>query len=114
MDINAVHIAVKLVDFAALFATIGLLLARLVLLPPEAFRIARATQRWDRLLGLALTLLTVTGLLLLLVRVMQMSSMDLAEAIGLLPSVLRQTHFGKAWTVHLLGLLVLWVCWRMQ
>lgn len=111
MYINAIHIAVKVVDFAALFTAIGLLLARLVLLPSEAFEIPSVARKWGRLLGVALMLLTITGLMLFLVRVMQMSGMRSTEAIGLLPSVLRQTHFGKAWTVHLLGLLVLWVCW---
>lgn len=111
MDINTIHIAVKLVDFAALFTSIGLLLARLVLLPSAAFEIPNVARKWSRLLGVALMLLAITGLLLLLVRVMQMSSMRSADAIELLPSVLRQTHFGKAWSLHLFGLLVLGLCW---
>jgi putative copper resistance protein D len=114
MDINTIHIAIKLLDFAALFCCIGLLLARLVLLSSNAFANRSMAQRWHRLFGIALMLMTITGMMLLLVRVMQMSSTSAAEAIGLLPSVLRETHFGKTWAVHLVGLLLLWVCWSAQ
>jgi copper resistance protein D len=111
MDIGQVHIAIKAIDFWALFACIGLLIARVGLLPPVAFGIEGVTPRWHRLLGLMLALLTATGLALLLVRVMAMSSSSPAETLRILPSVLLQTHFGRIWALHLLSLLLLWIGW---
>lgn len=114
MDIDSIHIAIKLFDFAALFCCIGLLLARLVLLRPEAYASRSVMRRWHRQLGMALVLMTLTGLALPFIRVMQMSGMRAAEVISLLPSVLGQTHFGKTWSIHLLGVLALWICWGAQ
>ncbi len=114
MDIAQLHIALKAVDFWALFGCIGLLIARVGLLPPAAFDIEGMTRAWHRLLGLTLILLTPTGVALLLVRVMAMGGNSLAETLPMLPAVLRQTHFGHIWALHLFGLLVLWIGWGVS
>jgi putative copper resistance protein D len=111
MDTNQLHIVIKAIDFSALFAFIGLLLARVALLPQEVFSMSGVTRKWHWLLGGVLALLAVSGLALLLFRVMQMGGGSVGQALALLPSVLRQTHFGKVWALHFLGLLVLWIGW---
>jgi putative copper resistance protein D len=111
MDLDTLHIAIRLADFAALFCGVGLLLARLALLPAEAFADAGIARRWHRVLSLALMLMTLTAPALAVVRVMEMGGTGAGEAVGLLPAVLRQTHFGKAWLAHCAGLLALWLCW---
>jgi putative copper resistance protein D len=111
MDLDTLHVAIRLADFAALFCGVGLLLARLALLPAEAFADAGIARRWHRVLGLALMLMTLTAPALAVVRVMEMGGTGAGEAVGLLPAVLRQTHFGKAWLAHCAGLLALWLCW---
>lgn len=111
MDFDSLHIAVRLADFAALFCGVGLLLARLALLPGEAFAAAGIARRWHRLLGLALLSMTLTAPALAFLRVMEMGGTGAGEAIGLLPAALRQTHFGKVWLAHCVGLLALWLCW---
>jgi putative copper resistance protein D len=109
MNIGHVHIAINAIDFCALFACIGLLIARVGLLPATAFDHSGMMRAWHRQLGAALALLTATGLALLPVRVMDMGGGSAAETLSILPSVLRQTHFGHIWLLHLLGLFILWI-----
>lgn len=111
MGIYQLHIALKALDFWALFGCIGLLVARVVLLPAAAFGLPEFAARWQRLLGLALAMLTVTGVLVPLARVMEMGGDTLATAAAMLPAVLQQTHFGHVWVLHLVGLLLLWISW---
>lgn len=111
MDIYHLHIALKGVDFWALFGCIGMLVAQVVLVPRSAFELRDVASRWRRLLGIALAMLTSTGLALPLVRVMDISDSPPANALLMLPTVLQQTHFGQIWTIHLIGLLLLWIGW---
>lgn len=111
MGIHQLHTALKVLDFWALFSCIGLLVARVALLPAAAFGSPQFAARWRRLLGLLLAMLTVTGVLLPLSRVMEMGDVTFATAILMQSTVLQHTHFGHIWLLHLVGLLLLWVSW---
>ena len=111
MSIHQLHVALNAVDFWAFFSCAGLLLVRVVLLPSSAFALPEIGARWRLLLGMALALLSITGLLLPLARLMEMSGDAVADAAALLGTVLRQTHFGQIWSLHLAGLLLLWLTW---
>lgn len=111
MGVYQLHTALKALDFWALFGCIGLLVSRVALLPAAAFGLPQFAARWQRLLGLLLAMLTVTGVLLPLTRVMEMGEATLATAVLMLPAVLQQTHFGHIWVLHLVGLLLLWISW---
>lgn len=111
MGIYQLHTALKALDFWALFGCIGLLLARVALVPAAAFDLPQFAARWRRLLTLLLVMLTVTSGLLPLVRVMEMGDATPAAAVLMLPAVLQQTHFGHIWILHLVGLLLLWISW---
>lgn len=111
MDLDTLHVAIRLADFAALFCAVGLLLARLALLPAQAFADAGIARRWHRLFGIALMLMTLAAPVLAIVRVMEMGGTGAGEAVGMLSALLMQTHFGTAWLAHCAGLLALWLCW---
>jgi putative copper resistance protein D len=111
MSVDSLHIALKAVDFWALFACVGLVLARIGLLPAAAFDDPAVKLGWQRRLGFALGLLTVTGVALLLIRTMEMGDSTPLEAFRTLPAVLQQTHYGHVWALHLLSLTVLWLGW---
>jgi putative copper resistance protein D len=108
MGIYQLQTALTALDFWALFSCIGLLVARVALLPPTAFGLAAIAKRWQGLLDSTLAMLVVTGLALPLVRVMEMGGNTLMASVSMLPGVLQQTHFGHVWIMHLAGLLLLW------
>lgn len=114
MDAHHLHIVLNTLDFWALFGCMGLLISRAWLLPPAAFKMQGVARRWHRMLGLSLSVLTATGLSLLLVRTMEMGDIPFLETLSILPSVLVQTHFGRIWGLHLICLPVLWICWIMS
>lgn len=111
MDVHHLHIALNALDFWALFACMGLLVARLWLMPASVFADPALHRRWHRLLGLGLAALTVTGIALLLVRTMEMAGSPLMQSLPLVPQVVQQVHFGHVWSLHFVALAVLWLGW---
>lgn len=70
-------------------------------------------RRWQRLFTITLSVLTVTGLALLVVRIMDMSDESVLQSVQLIPTVLKQTHFGIVWGLHLATLFALWLSWLL-
>lgn len=111
MNLHQIHIALNALDFWALFMCIGLLVARLGLLPARLFADPALALRWHRSLGLGLVILTLTGFALFMVRIMEMAGSPFMQVLPLLPQALQQSHFGHIWAIHLGALAALWAAW---
>jgi copper resistance protein D len=114
VNLHQLHIALNALDFWALFASVGLLVSRLGLLPARVFADPALGQRWHRSLGLVLATLTLTGLALLVVRSMQMAGSPFMQVLPLLPQVLLQSHFGHIWAIHFGAIAALWAAWSVS
>lgn len=114
MDAHLLHIALNALDFWALFACVGFLVTRLWLLPASVWADPVVARRWHRLFGFGLAAVTVTGMALFVIRVMEMGSSSFMDSLPLLPQVLQQTHFGHAWGLHLVALAALWFGWGLS
>lgn len=100
---------VTALDLLALAGLSGLLTLRLVIAPLGITHTAEVT--WGRTLLPALTLLTLSTLLILLLRSLAMSPADSVDVSRLLPMVLLHSHFGQVWLIRLLALGLLWGAW---
>lgn len=106
---HGLHVALGFLGFWALYALCGLLVARLWLVPPQAFDAPEFATRWRGMLGETLVLLTAAAFLILLARTADMDDGSLEDVLADLPTVLGATHFGAVWSAHLAALLVLWI-----
>lgn len=111
MSFHSLHVFMHLADFLALFGLGGLTVARAWLIPHSAFAKPDFCLRWRRLLGGCLLALALTGAAILLMRTAEMSGN--AGAFSSLPAVLRHTHFGMVWSLHLAVLVVLLAVWTI-
>jgi putative copper resistance protein D len=107
----SLYIAFNVLDFCALFGLCGLLVSKALILPPQAFGTPGLLRQWRRMLGIVLFVLTLTGIVLLILRTLEMSGSSLAETLPLVATVLFQTHFGHIWTIHLIAIVILWIGW---
>ncbi len=103
-------------DLLALVIILGVLSCRLWVLPRGAVIAGREPDgaAWPalrRLLGWSLALISVTSLLVLTARALQMSRQPLSAMPSVLPTVLLQTHYGKVWLVRTGALVTLWLGW---
>lgn len=105
-------VALDILFFAIATGVIGCLLWVLPRAPRAASPLTeRAWRRLHFLLGSALALLTLTSFLILLSRSVQMSGVELTEALSVVPLILRRTHYGSIWIVRILALMLLWIGW---
>lgn len=113
MGFHSLHVFMHLADFLALFGLSGLTVARVWLIPHSAFAKPDFCLRWRRLLGGCLLALALTGAAILLIRTAEMSGNSFAGSFSSLPAVLRHTHFGIVWSLHLAVLVVLVALWAV-
>ncbi len=71
-----------------------------------------STLLW-RWLGWAVVLLTLSSGVFLVSRTLEMSGVSLSAIPGVIPLVLRQTHFGSFWLVRLAAIGALWLAWPL-
>jgi putative copper export protein/mono/diheme cytochrome c family protein len=90
--------------FLALAGVVGSLVVDLIIWPPEIAAEANLRPSPRRWALLCLIVLTVTTAGDLVIRAQSMIRGDLAAALGAVPEVLRQTHFGTLWTARFLAL----------
>jgi putative copper export protein len=110
INLHGLHIALNFLGFWVLFTFYGLLISKIWLVPSYAFYLPDLYSRWRQMLGECLVGLAFTGVMLLLVRTAEMDNGTLIKVLADLPVVLTQTHFGFVWALHLITLLLLWVC----
>jgi len=110
VEIHGLHVLLNFVGFCALFVFNGLLISKIWLVPAGAFELPDFYARWRQILGECLVLLALIGIMLLLVRTGEMNNGTLINILADLPTVLMRTHFGFIWALHLITLLLLWVC----
>ena len=109
MTINNLQIALQAIDFISFFYLLGLLLIRVIVLPRDTAVIDKVQSNWQQQFIFNLIILSLTGSLLLLIRVMLMSGDDVVNAIQLIPAVMQKSHYGNVWLIHLISLIGLWV-----
>lgn len=107
IQLHSLHVVINFLGFWSLFAFCGLLLARIWLVPSDAFALPELTTRWRQMLVECLALMAFAGVMLLLVRTGEMDEGTLPRVLYDLPLVLTQTHFGHVWSLHLLLLVLL-------
>ncbi|MGA9667208.1 MAG: CopD family protein [Gallionella sp.] len=110
IEIHGLHVLLNFLGFSVLFAFYGILISKIWLVPANAFDLPDFYARWRQVLGECLILLTLVGIMLLLVRTAEMDNGTLINILADLPTVLTRTHFGLIWALHLITLLLLWVC----
>lgn len=110
IDVHALHAAISFLGFWALFIFSGLLIAKVWLVPSEAFVDNELYLRWRRMLSECFTIMALAGGMLLLVRTGELDEGTLFKMLSDLPFVITKTHFGWVWSVHLITLLLLWGC----
>jgi len=110
VEIHGLHVLLSFAGFCALFVFNGLLISKIWLVPAGAFDLPEFYARWRQILHECLVLLALIGIMLLLVRTAEMDNGTLIKILADLPTVLTRTHFGLIWALHLITLLLLWVC----
>ncbi|AWP23177.1 hypothetical protein C4901_07420 [Acidiferrobacter sp. SPIII_3] len=103
------YIAISAFDIMALAAVIGALATGLWIIP-EGARESFHRRLW-RLTGLSLGALTVSSVVLLVGRTLEMSRQSMRHVGHWLPLVMRETSFGHIWMVRPIMLLVAWAAW---
>ena len=103
------YIAISAFDIMALVAVIGALATGLWIIP-EGARESFHRRLW-RLTGLSLVALTVSSVVLLVGRTLEMSRQSLRHVGHWLPLVVRETSFGHIWMVRPVMLIVAWAAW---
>ncbi len=103
------YIAVSTFDILALAAVIGALATGLWIIP-EGARESFHRRLW-RLTGFGLVALTVSSLVLLVGRTLEMSRQSLHHVFHWLPLVVRETSFGHIWMIRPVMLLGAWAAW---
>lgn len=107
IQLHNLHVALNFLGYWTLFTLCGLLMARIWLVPNEAFALPELYARWRRMLVECLVLMGIAGVMLLLVRTGEMDEGTLPRVLADLPLVLMHTHFGLVWSLHLLVLAAL-------
>ena len=110
IEIHGLHVLLNFFGFSVLFTFYGLLISKIWLVPADAFDLPDFYTRWRQIIGECLALLALTGIMLLLVRTAEMDNGTLIDILADLPTVLTRTHFGFIWALHLITLLLLWIC----
>ncbi len=108
IDVHALHAAISFLGFWALFIFSGLLIAKVWLVPSEAFVDNELYLRWRRMLSECFAIMALAGGMLLLVRTGELDEGTLFKVLSDLPFVITKTHFGWVWSAHLITLLLLW------
>ncbi len=109
MSSHLPYIAASAFDIMALAAVIGTLATGLWIIP-EAARESFHRRLW-RLTGVSLTALTISSIVLLIGRTLEMSRQPLHDVPHWLPLVVRETSFGHIWLVRPAMLIVAWLAW---
>ena len=109
MSSHLPYIAISAFDIIALAAVIGSLATGLWIIP-EGARESFHRRLWH-LTGLSLAALTLSSVVLLVGRTLEMSRQPLHDLGHWLPLVVRETAFGHIWMVRPAMLLVAWVAW---
>jgi hypothetical protein len=108
-------IAATVLDLLTLTVCIGALICRLWLLPgtgvlDEADAHILLTRIWQTI-GICIAALTLSSVIVLIVRTAEMSGYSLADSFSILPQVMLGTHFGKVWMIRFVGLGLAWLGW---
>ena len=103
------YIAFTAFDVFATVLTLGVLACGLWVVPHEAAEAFHQTL-W-RMLGVSFALLTLSSVLILLSRSLEMSGGPVSALPGVAPMVLSGTHYGRVWWVRPPVLLLLWIAW---
>ncbi len=109
MSSHLPYIAISAFDIMALAAVIGTLATGLWIIP-EGARESFHRRLW-RLTGLSLGALTLSTIVLLIGRTLEMSRQSLRHLGHWLPLVVRETSFGHIWMVRPAMLLIAWAAW---
>jgi putative copper export protein len=96
--------AIRWSGFIALAGVIGSLVFDLIIWSPGIAASAELRPSLRRWAFLCLIVLTITTAGELVLRAQNMARSDLTAAIGAVPAVLRQTHFGTLWIARFLAL----------
>src|SRR5215213_1874111 len=108
-------IAATVLDLLALTVCIGALICQLWLLPgtgvlDEADAHILSTRIWQTI-GICIAALTLSSVIVLIVRTAVMSGYSLTDSFSILPQVMLVTHFGKVWMIRFVGLGLAWLGW---
>jgi copper resistance protein D len=108
-------IAATVLDLLALTVCIGALICQLWLLPgtgvlDEADAHILSTRIWQTI-GICIAALTLSSVIVLIVRTAEMSGYSLTDSFSILPQVMLGTHFGKVWMIRFVGLGLAWLGW---
>lgn len=106
------HSLSPFLDLLALATILGILSCRVFVLPAHLLREGASGAAWSnlkRLLVIAMTLLTVTSVLVLATRTAEMSGQALLNVVSALPTVLFKTHYGMVWFIRAGALVLLWL-----
>jgi len=104
------HVIPTAMDLLSIMLCIGLL-ASLVWVTPDVASAGKLHDTLWRLLGPALTALTLISLIGLLQRTAEMGGLAWDGILSSLPLVLLQTHYGMTWFVRAAAIIVLWLLW---
>ncbi|HSS45925.1 MAG TPA: CopD family protein [Burkholderiales bacterium] len=113
---NLVHSFPNALDLLALTTCIGTLACRLWAVPAtpvESSVIQPLLARLWRLLLVCLTVLVLSSAIELIQRAAEMSGRPLGEVFSILHAVLFNSHYGQAWLVRVIALVMLWVGWLL-
>jgi len=103
-------------DLLALVATVGALVQRHWLLAhhpkhPTTVALAWMHRQSAGYFLVALSLLTLTTAVALLVRSADISGLPVSQLAPIFSQVLEQTHFGRIWLIRMAALIMLWAGW---
>lgn len=104
------HIAFTAFDVLMVVATTGVLACWLVVLPrqPDFHALEIPVLR---MLGICIALLTLSSLLILLSRVLELDGDSWSELPTALPLALKDTQYGRFWPLRIPALALLWFGW---
>src|SRR5262245_60413663 len=105
-------------DLLALMMCLGMLGCRLWVLPapgtvPDTIGVEVIDASLWRWLGGSLGALSLSSLMELAGRTVEMSSQPLSGILPVLPTVLFHTHYGRVWLMRPIALVGLWLGWWM-
>ncbi|MGH8283696.1 MAG: copper resistance D family protein [Gammaproteobacteria bacterium] len=105
-----INIAFTAFDVFMVVVTVGLLACWLAVLPRHPdFRLLEASV--SRLLGVSIALLTLSSLLILLSRILELDGGSWSQIPSALPLALKVTHYGHIWVFRIPALILLWIGW---
>lgn len=105
-----INIAFTAFDVLSVVAVVGVLACWLAVLPrhPDFHALEIPVLR---LLGVCIALLTLSSLLILLSRVLELDGNSWSELPAALPLALKDTQYGRFWPVRIPALALLWFGW---